>query len=220
MKLIIDFFNLKWRYLFTIIIGCYFLIVWLSHSVLVNDVVFYNSYSEQLSYERSLKLFNEINRLSWINYVFLPIMLFLKCALVSTVLYTGIFFCDISKEISFSTVFRIVTASEIIFVLAGITKFLWFFLFAGNYDLNDMSFFYPLSLINLFDRSEVREFWVFPLQSVNVFQMLYILLLSFGLNKAGAIGKQKSEKVVIRSYMPALLFWVVLIMFLSIDASL
>ncbi len=220
MKLIISFFNLRWHYLFIIVIACYFLIFWLSQNVLLNDIVFYNSYSEQLSYERSLKLFQEINRLSWINYVFLPIMLILKCTLVSTVLYTGIFFCDISKDISFSTVFRIVTASEIIFVLAGITKFLWFFLFAGNYDLNDMSFFYPLSLINLFDQSEVREFWVFPLQSVNVFQILYILLLSLGLNKAGAIEKEKSEKVVIRSYMPALLFWVVLIMFISIDSSL
>ena len=220
MNLIVRFFNLRWFYLFLVIIACYFLIYWLSRSVLVNEIVFYNSYSEQLSYERSMKLFDELNRLSWINYVFLPLMLVIKFTIVSTVLYTGIFFCDLKKDISFSTVFRIVTGSEIIFVFAGIIKFLWFFLFAGNYDLNDISFFYPLSLINLFDQSEVSKYWIFPLQSANVFQMLYILILSFGLNRAGAIEKTKSEKVVIWSYMPALLFWIVLIMFLSIDSSL
>ena len=220
MGLLDRYFNLRRFRLFVIITACYLLIYWLSKSVLINDIVFYNSFSEQLSYERSMKLFEELKRLSWINYVFLPLMLIIKFTLISIVLYAGVFFCNLQKEISFSGIFRIVTACEIIFVFAGLTKFLWFYLFAGNYDLNDINFFYPLSLINLFNESEVRKFWIFPLQSVNIFQMIYIFTLSVGLTKAGAIEKAKSEKVVIYSYMPALLFWVVLIMFITIDSSL
>lgn len=220
MGLLDRYFNLSSFRLFVIITACYLLIYWLSKSVLINEIVFYNSFSEQLSYERSMKLFEELKRLSWINYVFLPLMLIIKFTMISIVLYTGVFFCDLHKEISFSGIFRIVVACEIIFVFAGLSKFLWFYLFAGNYDLNDITFFYPLSLINLFDKSEVQKFWIFPLQSVNLFQMIYIFILSFGLTKAGTIEKTKSEKVVIYSYMPALLFWVVLIMFISIDSSL
>ncbi len=220
MGLLDRYFNLSSFRLFVIITACYLLTYWLSKNILINDIVFYNSYSEQLSYERSMKLFEELKRLSWINYVFLPLMLIIKFTMISIVLYTGVFFCDLHKEISFSGIFRIVVACEIIFVFAGLSKFLWFYLFAGNYDLNDITFFYPLSLINLFDKSEVRQFWIFPLQSVNLFQMIYIFTLSIGLTKAGAIEKTKSEKVVIYSYMPALLFWVVLIMFISIDSSL
>jgi hypothetical protein len=220
MNLIIRYLNISRFRLFLITTTCYLAIFWLSKSVLINDIVFYNSFSEQLTYERSMKLFAEIKRLSWMNYVFIPIMLLIKFTMISIVLYIGVFFCDLHDKISFGKIFRIVIACEIVFVFAGFIKFLWFYLFAGNYDLNDINFFYPLSLINLFKISEVNKFWIFPLQSVNVFQVLYILSLSYGLNKTGEIVKTQSDKVVIYSYMPALLFWVVLIMFISIDSSL
>lgn len=220
MSLLFRYYNLTRLGLFLIIIVCYFVILWLSKSVLINDIVFYNSFSEQLTYERSMKLFAEIKRLSWMNYVFIPFMLLIKFTMISIVLYIGVFFCDLHDKISFGKIFRVVIASEIIFAIAGFIKFLWFYLFAGNYDLNDINFFYPLSLINLFKISEVNKFWIFPLQSVNVFQVLYILSLSYGLNKTGEIEKTQSDKVVIYSYMPALLFWLVLIMFISIDSSI
>jgi hypothetical protein len=102
----------------------------------------------------------------------------------------------------------------------GFIKFLWFYLFAGNYDLNDIGFFYPLSLINFFKTSEVNRLWIFPLQTVNVFQMVYIISISYGLNKVYEIEKSDSDKIVLLSYLPALILWVALIMFLTIDASL
>ena len=166
-----------------------------------------------------MKLFNYMDEFSWINYIVTPLLLLVKFTLISIVLYIGVFFLNLHFKISFGVIFRIVIACEIIFVFAGVVKFLWFYLFAGNYKLDDMSFFYPLSLINLFNISEVDRLWVYPLQSANIFQAAYVLLLSYGLNKAGKIEKSVSEKVVIYSYLPALFFWVVLIMFISIDTS-
>lgn len=217
MNAAVNYFNLGRFRLFLLMTALYILILWLSKNVLINETVFYNSYSQQLTYERAMNLFNSINSLAWINYVVAPILLLIKFTLVSVVLYMGVFFLDLHYKISFGTIFRIVTASEIIFVLAGFIKFLWFYLFAGNYELNDISFFYPFSLINLFKMPEVNQLWIFPLQSANLFQAAYILILARGLNKVGNIGKSESEKVVIRSYMPALLFWIVLVMFISAD---
>lgn len=217
MNAAVSYFSLGRFRLFLIMTACYLIILWLSGSILINETVFYNSYSEQLTYERAINMFNSINRLAWINYAVAPLLLLVKFTMVSVVLFMGVFFLDLHYRISFGTIFRIVTASEIIFVLAGLVKFLWFYLFAGNYELNDISIFYPLSLINLFRISEVNHLWIFPLQSVNLFQAAYILTLAYGLNKAGNIGKSESEKVVIRSYMPAFLFWIVLIMFISAD---
>jgi hypothetical protein len=128
-----------------------------------------------------------------------------------------VFSLDLQYKISFGVIFRIVIASEIIFVLAGFIKFIWFYFLTSNYDLNDVNFFYPLSLTNLFNVSEVNKIWVFPLQSVNLFQVSYIILLAIGINKAGQIEKSDSEKVVIFSYTPAFLFWIVLVMFISLD---
>jgi hypothetical protein len=188
--------------------------------VLINEIVFYNTYSEQLTYDRSLKLFENLKSLSWISYAFTPIMLLIKFSLVSLVIYTGIVFCNVQDKVSLGSVFKIVIASEIIFVSAGFVKFLWFYLFAGNYDLNDLGFFYPLSLINFFRTAEVNRFWIFPLQTMNLFHLLYIIFISYGLSKVCKIEKTESDKIVLISYLPALVLWVALIMFLTIDASL
>src|SRR4030042_968871 len=214
MNLPVHYFNLSRVRLFLLITTCYFIVIWLSKNVLINETVFYNSFRQQLTYERSMKLFNYMDEFSWINYIVTPILLLVKFTLISIVLYIGVFFLNLHFKISFGVIFRIVIACEIIFVFAGVVKFLWFYLFAGNYKLDDMSFFYPLSLINLFNISEVDRLWVYPLQSANIFQAAYVLLLSYGLNKAGKIEKSVSEKVVIYSYLPALFFWVVLIMFI------
>ncbi|MDP3002806.1 MAG: hypothetical protein Q8N38_06745 [Bacteroidales bacterium] len=220
MSLLLRYYSLNRLQLFIGIVLANLIIIWLSGAVLINEIVFYNTFSEQLTYDRSLKLFEDLKRISWISYAFTPIMLLIKFSLISLVLYIGIVFLNIQDKVSLGSVFKIVIASEIIFVCASLLKFLWFYLFAGNYDLNDLGFFYPLSLINFFKTAEVSRLWIFPLQTVNLFQIIYIISISYGLNKVCKIEKPDSDKVVLLSYLPALVLWVALIMFLSIDASL
>ena len=219
MNLLFRYFNLNWLYLFIEIALANLMIIWLSKSLLLNEIVFYNTFSEQLTYDRSLKLFEEMRRFTWIGYVFTPVILLVKFSLVSLVIYTGIVFCNIQDKIKFVSVFKIVIASEIIFVYASLLKFLWFYFFAGNYDLKDLGFFYPLSLINFFKTTEVNKLWIFPLQTVNLFQIIYIISISYGLNKVCEIKSPDSDKIVLSSYLPSLVLWMVLVMFLSIDAS-
>jgi hypothetical protein len=220
MNLLLKYFNLSKTQLFVGIVLINLVIIWLSKSILINEIVFYNTYSEQLTYDRSIKLFQKLKEIAWISYVFYPILLIGKFTLVSSVLYIGIFFCNLQYKITFGSVFKIVIASELIFIIAGLIKFLWFCFFAGNYDLNDMSFFYPLSLINLFKISEVDKIWIYPLQIVNIFQAIYFIALSYGLNKVCMIDKHDSDKIVLTSYLPALVLWIALIMFISIDTLL
>jgi hypothetical protein len=220
MNFIVRFYNLKKLYLFIGIILANLLLIWVSKNLLINEVVFYNTYSEQLTYDRSLKLFESMKSISWISYAFTPIVLLLKFSLISLVIYTGLIICNIQEKISLGSVFKVVIASEAIFIIAGILKFLWFYFFAGNYDLTDLGFFSPLSLINFFKKSEVARIWIFPLQTVNLFHLIYIISISYGLTKVSAIKKADSEKVVLLSYLPGLALWIVLIMFLTFDTSL
>lgn len=219
MNLLLRYYSLKRLHLFIGIILANLLLVWLSKSVLVNEIVFYNTYSEQLTYDRSLKLFENMNSIAWISYAFAPVILLIKFSLVSLLIFTGIIFCNIRDKVSPGSVFKIVIASELVFVIAGLFKFLWFYLFAGNYDLNDLGFFYPLSLINFFTPSEVSKLWLYPLQTINLFHLCYIISISWGLSKVCQLEKADSEKVVLLSYLPGLVIWVALIMFLTIDIS-
>jgi len=220
MDLMSRYYNLKGLRLFILIAILNMVLLFLSRTGLINEIVFYNTFSEQFTYDRALKLFDDMNRFSWIGYVLSPILLLLRFSLISIVIYTGIVFIDIRDKISLGSVFKVVMASEIVFVVAGTFKFFWFYLFAGNYDLNDLGFFYPLSLINFFNTGEVNKLWIFPLQTINLFQIVYVISIASGLNKVCKIGKSDSEKIVLISYLPAMVLWIALIMFISIDNSL
>ena len=220
MNILTRYYNLKWLQLFSIILVANLLMIWLSKTVLINETVFYNTFSEQLSYDRSLKLFESIRRLSWVGYVFTPFLLLLKFSAISLVIYTGIILSNNQERVTLGSVFKVVIASEIVFLLAGFLKLLWFYLFAGNYNLTDLGFFYPLSLINFFKTGEVSKLWVFPLQAVNAFNIIYIFSVSYGLSRVTDLEKANSDKVVLMTYSPALTLWIALIMFFSIDSSL
>lgn len=219
MNIIDSYYKMSKMKLFIIIVGCNLFISWLSRHVLITDIAFYNTYSEQLTYERSMQLFDTMKKFEWITYLLIPMALFLKFLLISIVLFIGIFLYNLYFKTRFSFILKVVIGSEIIFVFASVTKFLWFYLFGGNYDLNDLNFFYPLSLINIFNKSEVSRIWIYPLQIVNFFQILYIVALSYGLRSYCNINEFGSEKIVLSSYIPAIVLWVVLIMFISLDTA-
>jgi len=220
MNLLIRYYKLSKTSLFFGIVLSNLFVVWLSQTFLINEIVFYNTYSEQLTMDRSLQLLESVRKFSWVSYAFIPLMLIIKFTLISIVIYTGIFFYNLNDKVTFGTVSKIVIASEIIIVIASLIKFLWLYLFGGNYDLNDIGFFYPLSLINLFKINEVDRIWIFPLQIVNLFQVVYTIALSYGLKKACNLGESDSDRIVLSSYLPAMVVWIVFIMFISFDTAI
>ncbi|HOW41809.1 MAG TPA: hypothetical protein PL123_14790 [Bacteroidales bacterium] len=217
MKILDSYFSLKKNELLLGIIAVNLILLWLSRSVLINETVFFNTYSEQMTYERSMELFKKIREFSWISYLLTPLILIIKFSVLSLVVYIGFFISGFHKEVSLGSIFTVVVASEIVIVFASLTKFLWFAFFAGNYTLDEMNFFYPLSLINLFTQTEVAKYWIYPLQSVNLFQIAYILMLAIGFAKVSSVKREKSDVIVLVTYGSALILWIAFIMFLTID---
>jgi len=219
MKLLESYFTLRKRELFAGILFINILIIWLSQTITFNETVFINSYSDHLTYHRTLDLLNSMKSVSWIAYLLYPVMLLLKITAIGFIIYTGVFFSDVQNEITLGKVITVVLASEIVLVAGAIAKLLWFVFVNGNYSLDDFRFFYPLSLINLFSRSEVAEYWVYPLQTVNLFHFLYILMLAAGLAKISSVSRMITDKIIVLTYIPAMVLWIVLIMFLTVDIS-
>lgn len=205
-----------WK-LFSGIVLVELLILLVSQTILIDEIVFFNTYSEQLTYELSMEIFSAMRSYSWISYAITPILLLLKFSALSVLIYIGVFFSDLHKDITLGKIFKVVVLSEIVFVVASVIKMLWFILFAGNYTLDDMNFFYPLSLINLFSRSEVASYWVYPLQTINIFQVFYVLLLAFGLSRISSVKKISVDRIVLSTYVPAIAVWIAMVLFLTID---
>ena len=211
------YFNQKSSYLWLSIVAGNLLTIWLFRTILINETVFFNTYNELLTFDRTMQLFGRMKSYAWVSYISCPVFLFVKFLLVSMVLYVGIIFAGSQYRVKLGSVLKVVLASELVFLLATICKFLWFWFFAGNYTLFDLSFFYPLSLINLFGTAEIRPVWVYPLQTVNLFHLGYLFLLSSGLTNVCKLKRSESEKIVLVTYIPALIFWVTFIMFISVD---
>ncbi|MDT8374930.1 MAG: hypothetical protein RQ737_13270, partial [Bacteroidales bacterium] len=65
------------------------LILFLSQTALINEIVFFNTYSEQLTYDRAMEVFSQMRSFSWVSYIITPILLLLKFSVMSVLLYIG-----------------------------------------------------------------------------------------------------------------------------------
>jgi hypothetical protein len=124
-----------------------------------------------------------------------------------------------SKKYRIKEMLSVIINAEIVFVFSGVIKFLYFLLIHQNYNLLDLQFFFPLSVINYFNYQDIESFLIYPLQTVNVFELLYWFALAYGISKVTKSDLQGGMKVVLSSYVPALLLWIVFVTFLSLNAG-
>lgn len=200
-------------------------------------LIFYSS-ELILDYEKILKkqlLINinveQVNELlelqkkwQWLSYAIIPLLILIKTAIISSVLYIGTFFYSKNK-VTFKQLFNAVIKAEFVFLLVGVAKIIWFYFFQTNYTLEDLQYFYPLSALNIVGYKGLDNWFIYPLQVLNLFELAYWLLLSYFIGKLAFTEKDKGKpmdlgfKIVASSYGSALLLWVVVVMFFTLNYS-
>ncbi|MDI5899040.1 hypothetical protein [Flavobacterium yafengii] len=182
------------------------------------DKLIYSSLSEQLTTNQIEQYFEFQEKWQWLGYVFVPIFLLIKITLIASVLYIGTFFFS-KKEIKYKELFGIVVKAEFVFLLIGIFKIIWFYFFQTNYTLEDIQYFYPLSALNIVGYQGLESWFIYPFQTLNLFELAYWLILAFYIGKATETNMDNGLKIVAPSYGSALLLWVVTIMFFTLNYS-
>lgn len=190
-----------------------FLINWL----LITDDVYFNTFTEQLSYDRINDLKDLANKWQWITFPVNLLFYFLKFFLVAICLSIGVFLLRL--EFGFKSLFKIALLAEFIFLLPVLIKLFWFSFINVDYTLHDLQFFSPLSAVNLVDRSALEPWFVYPLSLINLFEVAYIITLSYFLAKILELSFMQSLKLVVISYGTGLLIWVIFITFLTVSLS-
>lgn len=147
----------------------------------------------------------------WI-YIDDALYIFLKSNFVALLLYTALYLA--SLPVQFLPVLGIVIRAEFVFLLAAAGKVLWFHLAFPHGTLADWHRLYLLSVLSLFP--EAPADWTYALQTLNVFELVYCLLLAAGIKSLTAIGFLPSLKLVLASYLPALLIWVISVTFCTL----
>jgi hypothetical protein len=190
----------------------------LTKSVLHFDQLIYNSLAESLTTKQIATVLELQDKWKWVSYVFVPVYIFLKTMLIASVLYVGVFFfCK--KEITFRTLWDTIIKAEFIFLLVPAFKMLWFYFFQTNYTLSDFQSFFPLSALNIIGNQGVDAWFLYPLQTLNLFEMAYIIYLGYQLGKVAQTNTDDGLKIVGYSYIPTMVIWVAVVMFLTLNYS-
>ena len=147
-----------------------------------------------------------------IQYLSVPIFLAWKWSWTTLTLWIGCFM--FGYRVHFNQLWKMVMLAEIVFFLPEIVKVLWFTLFYTDPDYNDYMAFYPFSLINLVDYTQIAPKWHYPLKSINIFEVLYWPVLVLGIYFLSGKKLKYSAYIVLSTYV--LFFFVWLAFYLSV----
>ncbi|WP_460684232.1 hypothetical protein [Niabella aquatica] len=132
------------------------------------------------------------------------------------VVTTGSLLSD--SRAGFKSNFNVCLKAEYVFVIMLFVKFLVLGFFKEVNTLDDLSFM-PGSLANLYKVSELPKWAVYPLQTLNLWELLFcwagteLYALQFGISKSAAV-----QRFCI-PYLTGLFIWVLVVVFITLQLS-
>lgn len=157
---------------------------------------------EKLDEEGSFMIFHIFNTL---NYLWTPFALLWKFTLTAFLIWTGAF--AFGYKISFKKLWQYVMVAEVIFVLPELFKMIYFIQPSENVSFQEIRDFYPLSLFSLLDGASFPSKFHYPLRAINLFEVIYIYLLTLGFQYLTNRNISTSFFVILFSYVLFFLLW-------------
>jgi len=197
----------------------HFLIILLTKHFLNIKELVYGLYKEQFTSYQIVKIVEFENKWFWLSYAIIPLIVLIRITLVSLCLSIGVFFYDMDRKTPFNQFLRIALIGEFVLIFVGLIKLLYFLFIKTDYTLQDLQQYYPLSYINFLEIEKIQPWLVYPLQTINLFELAYFLVLVFGINKLLKNKFWKSFEITAVSYGTGLVIWIGLVMFLTLNIS-
>ncbi len=210
-----DLRRINKNFLFVYLCLAGILIAYISSTILITEELYINQFGEQLTYEQIRSLIDMQYKYQWYAYPVIPLIYLIKLFVITLVLMAGAIFYNV--KIGFKKLFQIVLIAEFLFLIPSFIKLLWFLFVETDYELIDMQSFFPLSVINLLDVQSLPKWLLYPLQQLNVFELLYWIILAYGLSLVTGERMWRMTGLVASSYGLGLVVWIVFITFISVN---
>lgn len=208
--------NKFFSFIFLIIMN--FILIKVAETIIISRKLIVEYYYNIYSLEEINEFLSLQQRWQWISYAIILVFLLLKITLVSSVLYIGTFFYS-KVSVTFKQLWAVALKAEFVFLLVGVAKIVWFYFFQTNYTLEDIQFFYPLSALNIVGYKGLEAWYIYPFQVLNLFEVAYIFILAYYIGKLTQTNTDRGLTIVSASYVPALVLWVVCVMFFTLSYS-
>ena len=202
----------------------YFLVILFFHLVIafcinfffINETVFYNTYADMFAYERAMEIFSVQSRYQWIGYILLPVTLIIKIIYNTTCVTVGSLLHQERGE--FESNFNICLKAEYVFVAMLLVKLAFFAFFKEVETLNDLGFI-PGSLLNLFDANEVPKWAIYPLQTINIWEVWFCWVGTSLYSIQFNISKAKAAALFCIPYLIGLFIWILVVVFITLQST-
>lgn len=175
----------------------YFLLVYVQQTVIIDEIAAFKF----LDGPQAL-IFRIIASLKMLS---IPVVYGIKFTIVGFIIWVGCFMWG--YNVSYYKCWSIAMIAEVVFFVPTILKIFWFLFVDTDPSYWDYTAFYPLSYMNFFDYSEVPEKYWYVNQQINVFEVVYWVVLSYGVDFAARKKKSVANAIVATSYIPLFLLW-------------
>ena len=206
-------------FLFIILSILYLTSEFIFKKIINYDLLLFNTLSEELAHEQVEKLINGQKKLVWIEYFIIPLIILIRSCLVALCLSLSVLVYHMESKIPFKYFFKITLLGEFVFVLVGYFKIYYFYFLKTEVTFKYIQEFYPLSYINFLNTENIEPWLIYPLQTINLFEITYIFVLVYGLWKLLKNKFWKSFEMVVISYGSGLIIWLGLTMFLILNLT-
>lgn len=191
------------------------LISWYFAREISTDRILIDFYSSQLSFDQIENILATQKKWKWLGYLFIPVLYLLKICLVALSIHIGVLLFNI-KALSLGNIFNTVIIADMIFLIPAIIKMVWF-TFQIDYTLEDVQYFLPGSMLNIFNPKLLEPWLIYPIQSLNIWELVFWIALAWGLKKYLDGDFYRSMSLVAGTYGTGLVIWVVFVTFLTLN---
>lgn len=184
--------------------------------ITTNDI--YSEYFQnQLSVQAIDRILTVRQQLQLVGYAMIPLVVLFKIGGVSICLMIGTYMANV--KIGIQAMYSTVLRAEYIHIFPSLALIVWFSLVQTEYSLEDIQNFAPLSILNLFDTSTLEAWEKYILGNINLTQVVYIIILAYFFSKETNKQFKEALRIVITSYVPAVLIWTASVTFLIVNFS-
>ena len=203
---------------FSILIMCLYTILCLIYNyVFLSETLFLQWFEGVMTQEQILSTISFFKKWEWGSILINILIIFIKITYVASCIFLGLFFY-FEQHDAFKISFNIALKAEIVFVFYLIVRIIWFGVINIPESLEAIQV-WPLSLMSFFDPNTTDQWLIYPLNTLNIFEVLYMLMLSALLATAIKIKFRKAFDLVFVSYSAGILLLIVAQMFFILNNS-
>lgn len=115
-----------------------------------------------------------------LKFLSIPFIYLWKFTVIAFVIWVGCFM--FGYRVTYKECWGVVIGAEFVFLIPEVIKIFWFIAIETDPTLNEISAFYPLSLMHFVDYESIDKRYAYPLRALNAFEILYWVLLVNGIH--------------------------------------